>query len=708
MDQGIERSNSASDIHSIGSSTQPAPRRARTRARVSAACVRCQKRKIRCDGVLPICSACQKAGARCIDGGTSRQIPRNYMTELEARVAWLESIVREKCPEVDLSAGPGQPSTSGQAATEPPENQDAHDSPDKTSSHGITEQIGLISVSAGADLRYLGPSSGLFFTKYVLAGLSRAADIEASSLHISILPYNDDLQIAGDVFQAEAQDLPLDRRHTMLLSQMYFDTVHLQFPFLHEPTHMEIIGKLYDGAGVEPEEEFQVFLVLAIGATILSRRSRRYFSAEGFYVSATQRLDSIFGVASLTGIQCNLLLEMYSMYSPSSGLSLWTLHYQSLASTLELGLQRDVRSIRHFTSLQIELRTRVFWSVYTMDRLLSTTMGRPIGLVDEQCELRIPMDISDHELTPERVDITGRDPGTLTNMSSAIHLFKLSRFATEIKCTSYCVDREYPPYTTPRITDPNAWLPDILSRLRKWRMEIPRYPEGDRRYYLNHICDIKYHELMMLLLRPSPMLRQPTKAAIGDCFSSAIDCSKLYATLYRENQLQYGWITIHSLFLCTITLFYCVWTPNGVADDASFDFDSLASALKSTSDILSAIGEYWPEAKRSRDVLDRIFTATMRRFSRRQYQQEQRSSSSSLAQFSGMPPTETWSSTFGGVGEPTIDAQPLQDLSAAEISQGMDINFPPYLAAQLDSFMTTDWLSYFMSSDEFGHNAEGV
>lgn len=61
-----------------------------------------------------------------------------------------------------------------------------------------------------------------------------------------------------------------------------------------------------------------------------------------------------------------------------------------------------------------------------------------------------------------------------------------------------------------------------------------------------------------------------------------------------------------------MVMFYCVWTPQGVADEANFD--CLMRSLKASSDVLSAMGEYWPEATRSRGVLDRISTATMRRF----------------------------------------------------------------------------------------------
>ncbi|ODM24001.1 hypothetical protein SI65_01591 [Aspergillus cristatus] len=183
-------------------------------------------------------------------------------------------------------------------------------------------------------------------------------------------------------------------------------------------------------------------------------------------------------------------------------------------------------------------------------------------------------------------------------MTSAIHLFKLSKFNSEIKCVLYCVGRLYAPYSQPAITDIENWQTNVLHRLRQWKSEIPRHPETSPNYHLNLLCEIKYHELVMLLLRPSPRLQNPSKSFLRECFSSAV-----------------SWISVHSLFLCVITMFYCVWAQNGVADEV--DFDDLMRALKSASDVLSATGEYWPEAKRSRDVLDRISMATMQPFTQR-------------------------------------------------------------------------------------------
>lgn len=82
-----------------------------------------------------------------------------------------------------------------------------------------------------------------------------------------------------------------------------------------------------------------------------------------------------------------LLLEMYTLNVPSSGLSLWPLHYQALAPTVELGLHWILP--KKVDAFQEQMRIRVFWSVYAIDRLLSTLMGRTLGVVDEQCDLRV-------------------------------------------------------------------------------------------------------------------------------------------------------------------------------------------------------------------------------------------------------------------------------------------------------------------------------
>lgn len=309
------------------------------------------------------------------------------MSDLEARIQWLESTIRKNLPDVDLSQRPTDP-INRLASRRRPEfgNDGLGDSPrDGDALREITDQVGLVSLNTGADLRYLGPSSGLFFTKFVLTGLGRRLRAAEPS------PPDSDNALTSvpvGLLVAQPSDLPSDQKHAKWLSAAYFETVHLQFPFLHEPTHLDLIQKMYDGEEVSPISEFQVFMVLSIGATILSRRAKVQLSAEGYCASAMGRLSSVFQKVSLMEIQCILLLQMYTIHNSSSGLSLWTLHHHCLASVIELGLHRNVPG-NVFTLFEQEMRTRAFWCTYTVDRILSTLMGRPVGLMDEHCDMRV-------------------------------------------------------------------------------------------------------------------------------------------------------------------------------------------------------------------------------------------------------------------------------------------------------------------------------
>lgn len=313
----------------------------------------------------------------------------SYVSGLETRIKWLESLLREKVPGITLDDSPGsslnlahQDNPDGGIAALPSPEQGSSET--QSSLRKISEQIGLVSVAPGTDLRYVGPSSGLFFTRYVLAGLAKQVRIEKPIADAS----DQRADVPADLLVVEPKDLPVDQRQARWLSQAYFDIVHPQYPFLHEPTHLETIQKIYDGVDVGLMQEFQAYLVLAIGATIHSRRAKLMLGAEGYYASAMSRMDTVAQSTSLGTAQCILLLEMYTLNNPTSGLNLWPLHYQSLAIMIELGLHRTF-PVKVHSVYEEQLRTRVFWCVYTIDRLLSTLMGRPLGLMDEQCDLRV-------------------------------------------------------------------------------------------------------------------------------------------------------------------------------------------------------------------------------------------------------------------------------------------------------------------------------
>lgn len=195
-----------------------------------------------------------------------------------------------------------------------------------------------------------------------------------------------------------------------------------------------------------------------------------------------------------------------------------------------------------------------------------------------------------------------------THMSSAIHLFKLAQLNSEIKYVLHSISAEAPPYTYPNIPDVLQWQSDITVRLKAWFDQIPRFT-GDQ-IYMTHLCQIKYHGIMMLLMRPSPAIPSPLVDSLQSCYEHAVASIRAYDQLYKSDLLVYSWVTVHSLFLSTITMLHCIWTVPEVT--ANIKLDVLMADLKAGSNVLSATGEHWLEAKRSRDVLDELSGTTVR------------------------------------------------------------------------------------------------
>ncbi|KAH7069635.1 fungal-specific transcription factor domain-containing protein [Paraphoma chrysanthemicola] len=599
---------------------------ARRNPRLRLACARCQRRKIRCDGQYPTCGNCRRASAECVDGDSVRlrSVPRDRTGEsevprLRGRIAWLEAIIRERLPDVDLSAEASQEIPApgyAQVDIDRASSQQQEPHCESTASFPAPDQaarpldqraheIGLISVGANADQKYIGPSSG-----YFLARLLIAHSPSKNALHeVGPEPLANQ-SIINDLVDSVQGPLPVPNRSLVeRLCQVYFDTINAQWPILHESSFKAAINQLLSEEVTsaqlrqkDPHVSFQLYMVLAIAATVLSHRTKRQFSAESYCISALQHLDQLNVQSSTQGLQCMLLLLIFTFHNPHVRLSIWHLNYQCLASVVDLGLQRNVTASTGISIVSQEIRTRLFWTVFSLDRTIATMMGRPIGLRDEACELRLPQDIGDESST-------GVEQATTASSSVliSIHLFKLAKLNSELKYVANSIVREAPSYAYPPITDITSWQRDMLSRLDQWASEVPQCIQGN--FYMESLCKIRFHTMRLLLLRPSPAIPAPPPAALVDCHDSARQLIGLYSELYRKELLLYDWTTLHGIISGTVTMLYCMRSVPELARDAKVE--ELMSDMNISLSILGATGEYWSGARRARDILEDLGRSTM-------------------------------------------------------------------------------------------------
>lgn len=382
----------------------PTTSRRRQVRRLRIACKRCRQRKIRCDAASR-CGACVRTDTECIyedDLPASRRTQLHHHSpspSLPPRTtsgSRTNTVVRSfddatndiRANDIEVNQGYSQSFVSAANAVIQSEN-DAEGQRNPLPEQNLSHQVGLVSLSAGGDPKYIGSSGGYFFTQLLGSTKANHESRRTGSTEQSQGARRHERDIAIKAFQNIPIGLPATEALTKQLSEAYFDTIHLQYPFLHKPSHERLIHETFNPDTQDEIATFQVTMVLSISALVLSRRSHVELPSAGWCAAAVKKFSSIHVENSMRGLQCLLLLMIYAMHSPSSHFNAWSVNYQCIAMVIDLGLQREPSRAISWSLLQREMRTRIFWVVYSLDRKLSTMMGRPIGLRDEACDLRV-------------------------------------------------------------------------------------------------------------------------------------------------------------------------------------------------------------------------------------------------------------------------------------------------------------------------------
>jgi len=232
------------------------------------------------------------------DPATGLSRPRNYLQSLEARVAYLEGLLRETHPEIATDhfnnvtpPGANEPlrqqalgvipfdsnatgnhqaqySLQADPQSDPPclvqpdfnqlESPEAHDD----ESNDLASDIALLALSAsGREPHYFGPSSAISFARI-------ARSILLSPKHFAS-------QQPKNTSHAEERRAPRPRTSAVLpsstaaysLCEAYFNHVHSQYPFLHQPTFMSWLEEVLHAqqAGmVDTVKAIPMFFVLMV------------------------------------------------------------------------------------------------------------------------------------------------------------------------------------------------------------------------------------------------------------------------------------------------------------------------------------------------------------------------------------------------------------------------------------------------------------
>lgn len=155
------------------------------------------------------------------------------------------------------------------------------------------------------------------------------------------------------------------------LVQHYLDNFHILYPFLSATKlwgSIEAVSQ-QNGHYASAMDLWTIRLVLAISLASISRRrgDTQYQDAVRHATAALDHIETVIHPGSIQGIQALLLLVLYAMLDPNH-FSSWYLVGLASRAMVDIGLHQDPPPELRLKEYEIELRRRLYISVYALDR----------------------------------------------------------------------------------------------------------------------------------------------------------------------------------------------------------------------------------------------------------------------------------------------------------------------------------------------------
>ncbi|KAJ5929080.1 hypothetical protein N7454_006928 [Penicillium verhagenii] len=289
-----------------------------------------------------------------------------------------------------------------------------------------TSEIGSLTAHSNEDSQFVGSSSGVYFINTVKRAFSNGHD-ESESKETGFPTAEDTLVGVDDPprhkrrrtkpadepasFGGEpstswkydpglASSLgsapPPDQAKEFMMS--YFKVWHPLFPFLHGPTFLQAMEKLYSDkpAPEHPVDDstsqhrttcWTVILqsVFNLGSLLHPDRQLPAGSKIQSPSSMTPLLSTLASRHDIVSLQALLAIQVYLVATMSLRLAS-TFGGCVLRSMLHAGLHRCPFRYSQLSSHDRQLRKRIFWCAYAIDRYLSQALGLPLGIQDSDVD----------------------------------------------------------------------------------------------------------------------------------------------------------------------------------------------------------------------------------------------------------------------------------------------------------------------------------
>jgi hypothetical protein len=600
-------------------------------------CNRCRLRKTRCDQRLPRCQACEKAGARCVgyDAAKKKEIPRSYVFFLEDRVDYLVGVLIAHRIRFKAGASFDEFAVESDPESSPSRGSDYERALANGMDDGQFERHGIATPETYPDFDARDGSLDpeVLSEKEHKRGIrSKESALHAATNSGSGHRIRESLSAPQAAKpDADCPGLP-ERIVAEKLIDCYFEYANPQMPALSKVEFMELFYRTYSGDDRSPRTLYFLHIVFAIGAGItfddrasansdLSARSvkrRRVSSRQcqplDYHASAIKCLELSLEscddrFCKLQELQAVILLAHFALLQPvAPGPAHLTEVAVRTAVNMDLYCEdetdagftdesRNHRLATHQDRAQ-DLRRRLWWCAYSLDRMITPYIGRPFSISDQVVTAEFPSMMDEHipRGEPRSKHIT-HHYFKLRQLQSEIHevlQYQLARAKASNKSNA-CVNAS-PSFRS--FESFHSWRRDVNRRLDEWKRGIPDQRAGV--CFPVVLLELDYWQTINLLYRqnigvPAKLdemmpATDPARCSADEAHLEDSVCLKvaeasgkvlqLYRLMHHVRLVNYTYLAAHSIFLAGMdNSLHCAAYSNSVYAGSSFLFTIWHSPL---------------------------------------------------------------------------------------------------------------------------------
>ncbi|KAF5322742.1 hypothetical protein D9619_002011 [Psilocybe cf. subviscida] len=475
--------------------------------------------------------------------------------------------------------------------------------------------------------RFFGRSSGFMFLKEAatLGGQQAGMPSASHSIRLRRPMYWDvrpwELDYAALPSHPPLYDYPPDDLLRSLVF-IYFEKFNPLFPLLHKPTFARMLA---DGRHMRDQDFGMVVLMVCALASRYSH-DPRVFSPEGadgvesddtrkglssgwkYFRQVPMHRKSLLYRAGLFDLQYYVLATMY-LVGTSIPQNSWNIVGILVRYLLEMGGHRR-KPHSQKPSAEDELMKRVFWCVLYLDRIISSFLGRPCLIQDEDYDIDFPIECDDEYWDPPSGnpdDAFKQPPGKPSYITAFVCALKLAQilglslrtlYATrKAKALSGMVGGEW----EQRI------VAELDSSLNKWRDSVPGFlqwdPEREDSAFFHQSVSIYalFYYVQIQIHRPFLMKKTPLSLpSLAMCTNAARSCARLLEVSLTRGMRVMPTLIV-SVFSAGTVIVLNLWgiRHSGLPGDVAKETVNLQKCIN----VLQECEKRWHVAGRSCDLL---------------------------------------------------------------------------------------------------------